>query len=107
MQLRGMIQSFAIPVFVAFQNTRWYHPAIHREKVGIRKGLNVDPLVSVPFQVPAGTVAEVGKERAHAHLALRLRKVEFGSAILLVNRVVGLNGDGRKLFAALRNLVPD
>jgi hypothetical protein len=72
-----------------------------------RASLYVDPLIGVTFYIPAGTVAEVGKQGAHAHLALRLREIVFGSAILFVNRVVGLDGHGRKRIAAFRNLVPD
>jgi hypothetical protein len=40
-------------------------------------------------------------------LALRLGKVVFGSAILFVNRVVGLDGHVRKWIAAFRDLVAD
>jgi len=40
-------------------------------------------------------------------LSLGLGEVVFGSAILFVNRIVGLDGHARKRIAAFRNLVAD
>jgi len=61
----------------------------------------------VTLDIPARIVAEVGKQGANAHLALRLGKVVFRSAIFFVDRVVGLDGHGRKGFAAFRKFVTD
>jgi hypothetical protein len=93
-------------MFLTLQNSRWYHLETDGENNGTHK-LYVDPLIRMTLHVPAGTVAEVGKQGAHAHLALLLREVVFGSAVLFVNRVVGLDDHGRKRIAAFRNLVPD
>ena len=71
------------------------------------KSLYIDAFVGVAFQVPAGSVAEMGKEGAHAALAFGLGKIEFGSAIFFMNRVVGLDGYGGKGIAAFGNFVAD
>ena len=71
------------------------------------ESLYIDAFVGVAFQVPAWSVAEVGKQGANAALAFGLGKVKFGSAIFFMNRVVGLDGHGGKGVAALRNFVAD
>jgi hypothetical protein len=77
------------------------------EKRGACKNLDVNPLVRVPVHIPARTVAEVGKYGANANLGLRLGKIVLGSPILLVDRVIGLDGHSGKWVAAVGNLEPD
>jgi hypothetical protein len=43
----------------------------------------------------------------NAHLRFGLGKIEFRPAVLLMYRVVGLDGHVGKLIAAFRNPVPD
>jgi hypothetical protein len=76
------------------------------EKTGNLQSLYVDPLLSMPLHIPAWTVAGVRKQGANTHLSLWLGKIVLGPAVLLVNRVVGLDGHGRKRIAAFPNLVP-
>ena len=47
------------------------------------------------------------KQGANAHLRFWLGEIEFRPAILLVNRIVGLDGYSRKRIAAFRNPIPD
>jgi len=75
------------------------------EKLGAYQNLYVNPLVRVPVHVPARTVAEVRKYGANANLGLRLCEIVLGSPILLVDRVIGLDGHGGKWIASGGNLV--
>jgi hypothetical protein len=75
------------------------------EKRGAWQNLDVNPLVHVPVHVPARTIAEVRKYGANANLGLRLGVIVFGSPILLVDRVIGLDGDSGKWIASVGNLV--
>jgi hypothetical protein len=77
------------------------------EKQGAYRNLYVNPLVRVPVHIPARTVAEVRKYGANANLGLRLSVIVFGSPILLVDRVIGLDGHGGKWIASIGNLEPD
>ena len=61
----------------------------------------------MPLHVPAGTVAEVGKQRTNAHLVLRRGVIVLRPAIFLLNRVVGINRDGGKWIAIIGNLEAD
>jgi hypothetical protein len=71
------------------------------------KGLYVDPLVRVSLHIPAWRVAEVRKQRTNTYLVFWRGIVVFCPAILLLNRIIGLDGHGRKRIAALRNLEAD
>jgi hypothetical protein len=75
------------------------------ENQGACQNLDVNPLVRVPVHVPARTVAEVRKYGANADLGLRLGVIVLGSPILLMNRVIGLDGHGGKWIASVGNLV--
>ena len=75
------------------------------EKQGPYQNLDVNPLVRVPVHVPAWTVAKVRKYGANANLGLRLGIIVLGSPILLVDRVIGLDGYGGKWIASLGDLV--
>jgi hypothetical protein len=67
----------------------------------------VDFLVGVPAHIPARTISEMGKEGMNAYLCFGLGEIEFGPAVLLMDRVVGLNGHVRKLIAAFRYPIAD
>jgi hypothetical protein len=77
---------------------------IRREK---SKGLYVDPLVRVPLHIPARRVAEVRKQRTNTYLVLGRGIIVFCPAIFLLNRIIGLDGHGRKRIAASGNLKAD
>src|SRR5580704_808189 len=77
------------------------------EKQGAYPNLYINPLVRVPVHIPARTVAEVRKYGANADLGLRLGVIVFGSPILLVDRVIGLDGYSGKWIASVWNLVAD
>jgi hypothetical protein len=47
------------------------------------------------------------KQGANTHLGFWLSEIVLGLAIFFMDRVVRLDGHGRKRIAALRNLVPD
>ena len=75
------------------------------ERRGACQNLYVNPLVRVPVHIPARTVAEVRKYEANANLGLRLGEIVLGSPILLVDRVIRLDGHSGKWIAAVGNLV--
>jgi hypothetical protein len=75
------------------------------ERQGAYLNLYVNPLVRVPVQIPARTVAEVRKYGANADLGLRLGVIVLGSPILLMDRVIGLDGYSGKWIASVGNLV--
>ena len=75
--------------------------------MGKLQSLYIDPFVRVPLHIPAGNVAEMGKQGANARLIFGLGKIVLGSAILFVNRIVGLDGHGRKGIAVIRNFVAE
>jgi hypothetical protein len=77
------------------------------EKQGAYQNLYVNPLVRVPVHIPARTVAEVRKYGANANLGLRLGEIVLSSPILLVDRVIGLDGHSGKWIASVGNLEPD
>jgi|SRR5580692_269820 hypothetical protein len=77
------------------------------EKQGAYPNLYINPLVRVPVHIPARSVAEVRKYGANADLGLRLGVIVFGSPILLVDRVIGLDGYSGKWIASVWNLVAD
>jgi hypothetical protein len=77
------------------------------ERPGAYQNLYVNPLVRVPVHIPARTVAEVRKYGTNANLGLRLGVIVLGSPILLVDRVIGLDGHGGKWIAAVGNLEAD
>jgi hypothetical protein len=77
------------------------------EKRGACRNLYVNALVRVPVHIPAWTVAEVRKYGANADLGLRLGVIVLGSPILLMDRVIGLDGHGGKWIASVGNLEPD
>src|SRR5580704_16339146 len=77
------------------------------EKQGAYPNLYINPLVRVPVHIPARSVAEVRKYGANADLGLRLCVIVFGSPILLVDRVIGLDGYAGKWIASVGNLEPD
>jgi len=80
---------------------------LENNRRGNREALYVDPLVGMPLHVPARAVAEVGKQRTNAHLVLRRGIIVLRPAIFFLNRVVRLNGDGRKRIAVIGNLETD
>lgn len=54
---------------------------------------NVDALLGVPLQIPAGSVSGVGKQRVDAGSRLWWLEDELGLATFLQDRIVGHHGE--------------
>ena len=64
---------------------------------------HVDPLMSMPTDVPARIVTQVGEQGVHAGLVLQVQEVKLGFAILLGDGIVGSDLHHSERVAALRN----
>ena len=67
----------------------------------------IDPFHISPTEVPAWTVAEVGKQRVNADLVLRREEHELGFAALQADRIIALDSHHSELAPALGDLVPN
>jgi hypothetical protein len=65
----------------------------------------IDPFHISPTEVPAWTVAEVGKQGVNAYLVFRLEEHELGFAALQADRIIALDFHHPELTTALRDPV--
>jgi len=67
---------------------------------------HIDPFHSSPAEVPAWTVAEMGKQGVNALLVFRPQKHKLSLAALQADRIIALDFHHAKLITALRDPIP-
>ena len=66
----------------------------------------IDPFHISPTEVPAGTVAEVGKQGVNAYLVFRLEEHELSFPVLHADRIIALDFHHPEWITGLRDPVP-
>jgi hypothetical protein len=67
----------------------------------------IDPFNISPTEVPAWTVAQLGKQGVNAHLVLRREEHKLGFAALQADRIVAPDFHHAELATAIRDPVPN